>query len=94
MTENSPDGRPPHRRLRLSQWKWFIASALVIGLVGLTWVMVSMEISTTLIVLALLMLVLIGGATSPAWGAGLLRRGEEREARKAALTQEHSGKLL
>ncbi len=93
MTESSPDGRPPERRLRRSEWKWFaLGAACFIAFIifGLVWIAVSLNLPPIMIVLGVLLIIVVGAATSPSWGAGLLRRDEQREARKEALTQDHS----
>lgn len=84
MAARSPEGRPPHRRTRLAEWKWFIVASVVLALSALIWGALSVVAWQIVAVAAALMLLFLG-ATSPVWGAGLLRGGEEREARKTAL---------
>lgn len=86
MTAISPDGRPPHRQSRLVEWKWFIMGASALALCGIAWAAISGITWPTFVFVAAAICVFLVGSI-PTWGAGLLRGGEEREARKVAVIQ-------
>ena len=86
MTAISPDGRPPERELRTLEWKWVLIAGAVLLACTVVAVTVSSIAWPTVLFAGVIVLVLIGAAI-PTWGAGLLRGGEERQARASALGQ-------
>jgi hypothetical protein len=82
MAATSPDGRPPHRATRIAEWKWFIVGA------GIAWAAQTV-LGWSSVVTIVALVIFSFAASSPVWGAGLLRRGEERRARKVALVHTH-----
>ncbi|MFN0010625.1 MAG: hypothetical protein ACKVS8_03170 [Phycisphaerales bacterium] len=84
MTATSPEGRPPTRHVRRAEWKWFLIGGSVLALAAVVWAVSSSVPWPTLLFVAALLILFLGAAI-PTWGAGLLRGGEERQARKVAL---------
>lgn len=88
MTIASSDGRPPPRRLRMIEWRWFGVGAVLV-IAGLaTWIVIK-GVSLGAVVAGLALGVLLLVAASPVWGAALLRGREERAARKTAQIERH-----
>ncbi len=84
MATGSPEGRPPSHALRMAEWRWFALGISVLLAGGLIWA-ISQGMDVWWIVLsALLMLGLLGIGIAPVLYAGLLRGGEERNARQTA----------
>lgn len=85
MTRTSPDGRPPHRQLRRTEWKWFTFAAAISFLAGTTIAILSGVSLPTLAMGGILGLTLAAAAI-PVWASGLLRGSEERSARRDAIS--------
>jgi hypothetical protein len=84
MIVNSSDGAPPPRLWRLAGWHWFVVLVPVLLILGgLTWIALTVGLGAALA--GFVLLVVMGGAAAPVWGAGLLRGGEERLARENAV---------
>lgn len=84
MARGSPEGRPPHHSLRVAEWRWL---ALGIGVVLSLFTIYAVTQSVAfgwVVMFALLTLCLLGIGIAPVLFAGLLRGGEEKDARKAA----------
>ncbi len=87
MTSISPDGQPPQRELRVTEWKWVLVAFAVLIVCAAVLVLTSSMAWPTVAFAVVILLVLVG-ATIPTLGAGLLRGGEEKRARVSALRQE------
>jgi len=84
MARQSPEGRPPRHDLRIAEWKW-LALGIAVLAVMVTLALVAQGIAPGWIVLAgVLALCFLGIGISPVLYAGLLRGGEERDARRTA----------
>lgn len=86
MADESRDGRPPPRWLRLREWRWFGAGALLISVALATWVALA-GISALLLVGGLVYGLVLLLIASPALAIGLLRGREERSARRDAVEE-------
>ncbi len=86
MSVTSSEGRPPPRRTRMVQWRWFGAVAVLLIAGVVTWFFID-GMGTRVLVIALAFTLLLIGGASPILGAGLLRGKEERAARRRASVQ-------
>ena len=85
MTRISPDGRPPHRQLRRIEWKWFTAGALTLAAIG-TAIAIFSGVSLPTLAMGAMLGITLAAAAIPVWASGLLRGGEERTARRDAVS--------
>jgi hypothetical protein len=85
MTRISPDGRPPHRQLRRIEWKWFTAGAFALAAIG-TAIAIFSGVSLPTLAMVAMFGITLAAAAIPVWASGLLRGGEERTARRDAVT--------
>lgn len=93
MAAKSPEGRPPHRRTRIAEWKWFIIGASAVGAIAMSLSIFGVIAWPTALWVGVLIFLSLAAA-SPTWGAGLIRGGEERKARKVALIRVHDAKVI
>jgi len=94
MASTSPEGRPPHHDLRLAEWRWLLLAIGVVLAGAFMWAIASGIAAWWIGIGSLLLICLLGIGISPVLYAGLLRGGEERDARKtAAAVVKHSASL-
>jgi hypothetical protein len=84
MAGRSPDGRPPRHDLRIAEWKWLFLGIGTILVAALMWAVMSGMATVWIVIFAITLVLMLGIGISPVLYAGLLRGGEEREARKTA----------
>lgn len=84
MAGNSPDGRPPRHDLRIAEWKWLFLGIGVVLTGLLIWAIAQGMAPVWIVIFGLLWLLMLGIAISPVLYAGMLRGGEERDARRVA----------
>lgn len=94
MARRSPEGRPPRHDLRIAEWKWLMLAIGFVLVCVMMWA-VSQGMEAVWIVIGAVFLVLMAGiGISPVLYAGLLRGGEEHDARKtAAAVVKHDASL-
>jgi hypothetical protein len=94
MASKSPEGRPPRHDLRLAEWRWLLLAVGVVLTGALIWAIAGGIAPWWIGIGSLLLICLLGIGISPVLYAGLLRGGEERDARKtAAAVVKHSASL-
>jgi hypothetical protein len=83
MAQESTDGRPPPRPLRIAEWRWAAVVGLIL-LVGVVLWTVSRRLDAKTILVGVALIAALVVAAAPVWGAGLMRGREERDARQQA----------
>ncbi|MFZ4573856.1 MAG: hypothetical protein ACOYN0_05625 [Phycisphaerales bacterium] len=84
MARDSADGRPPSHRQRFAAWKWLLIVGSLLIIAGATFALARGVGIGVLVLGTLLSFGYFALAGGPSWGAGLLRRTEERKARRQA----------
>lgn len=84
MATGSPEGRPPSHELRMAEWRWLALGIAVLLAGGLVWAVTQGVDAWWIVLSGLLLICLLGIGAAPVLYAGMLRGGEERNARKTA----------